>query len=365
MSDEAKFPGTERELPQATAAAFHAVDPVAPETAWDPRLPRSQQLNFFHSGAWARVLAESYGFRSAYFTARHSCQPRAVLPVMEASSWLARRRGISLPFTDECAAVADDSDSLAALTEQVRRHGESHAWTTWEYRGGRSLFPGAPASQSFHGHQLELGGNSSERFARLDGTARTAIRKAQQHRVSVEFSTGLDAVRIFHRHLCQTRQRHGLPPQPLHFFTAIHRHVLSQGHGWIAVARHQQTLVASAVFLHFGRSAIYKFAASDHTFRHLQANHLILWEALERYAQGGFSVFDFGRTSLSNAGLRRFKLAWRPKETVIDYVKYDFRRRCFTATQPDLATGWHNRIFRVLPQPVGRMLGALAYRHMA
>lgn len=347
------------------AAELRPTDPRARKNSWDQNLPRAGKTSFFHSEAWAKVLTESYGFRPAYFATTVAAQRRAILPVMEASSWLTRRRGISLPFTDECAAVADDPADIQPLTEQVLRHGQSESWTTWEYRGGRSSLAGAPASQSFHGHTLELGGNTSELFARLDGTARTAVRKAQQHGVAVEFSTTTEAVQIFHRHLCQTRQRHGLPPQPFRFFASIQRHVLAQGLGWVAVARHQQTPVASAVFFHFGRTAMYKFAASDHAFRHLQANHLVLWQALERYGQSGFSLFDFGRTAHSNPGLRRFKLAWRPKESAIDYVKYDFRRRCFTETQADLATGWHNRVFRLLPQPIGRAIGSLAYRHMA
>jgi hypothetical protein len=284
---------------------------------------------------------------------------------MEASSWLTRRRGISLPFTDECAAMGDDPAVIQALAERVLRHGESKSWTTWEYRGGRAPFDGAPASQSFHGHKLDLTGNATELFSRLDGTARTAVRKARQHGVTVEFSTDSEAMRIFHHQLCETRQRHGLPPQPFRFLASIQRHILGQGLGWVAVARHGNTPVASAVFFHFRQTAIYKFAASGHAFRHLQANHLVLWQAIERYAQNGFSTFDFGRTSLSNPGLRRFKLAWRPKESAIDYVKYDFRRRRYLELQTDLAAGWHNRIFRILPQPIGRAIGALAYRHMA
>jgi len=50
--------------------------------------------------------------------------------------------------------------------------------------------------------------------------------------------------------------------------------------------------------------------------------------------------------------------------TTIEYVKFDLRQGAF-ATETDNATGWHNRLFRALPQFISRMAGAALYRHCA
>ncbi|MBL9189545.1 MAG: GNAT family N-acetyltransferase [Opitutaceae bacterium] len=331
---------------------------------WDRRLSAFPSVGFFHSRAWAEVLVEAYGFRPAYFDSSvERCG--GVLPVMEVSSLIARKRGVSLPFTDECGFLGVESQTAKTAVKEVFAHAAARSWSSWEFRGGREPFGDAPVSQSYFGHTLPLKGTSEEIFGRIDGNARTSVRKALQCGVAVDFATDLGSVRIFHDQLCRTRRRHGLPPQPFGFFESIHRRILSAGLGVVAIARQAGRPVASAIFFHFGPSAIYKFAASEFEFRHLQANHLVLWRAIERYAALGFSQLDFGRTSRANKGLRHFKLAWRPKEHAIDYVKYDFRRARFVEAEPERTMGWHNRVFRLLPVPASKLIGAAIYRHFA
>lgn len=347
-----------------TAGAALAVSPLVDED-WDLRLKCSRGAGFFHSRAWARVLSDAYGFRPVYFESQGAAAGTLLLPVMEVSNWASRARGVSLPFTDECRILGDDTVAQKTAADAALRHGKKRAWASWEHRGGREAFGDVPVSQSFFGHTMPLSGTSEELFTRVDGNARTSVRKAIQSGVEVDFSTDISALRVFHDQLCGTRRRHGLPPQPFGFFAAIHRHALSAGLGVVAIARQAGRPVASAVFLHFGRSVIYKFAASDFEHRHLQANHLVLWRAIERYAALGFEQLDFGRTSRANKGLRHFKLAWRPKEHAIDYVKYDFRQARFVEGEKERTTGWHNRVFRLLPVSVSKIVGAAIYRHFA
>jgi len=71
-------------------------------------------------------------------------------------------------------------------------------------------------------------------------------------------------------------------------------------------------------------------------------------------------VLDFGRTSLDNDGLRRFKLGWGTRERRIDYFRYDPRKDRFV-TARDASSGWHNHIFKTLPIPLSRLIGAALY----
>lgn len=171
-------------------------------------------------------------------------------------------------------------------------------------------------------------------------------------------------VRVFYALLCQTRRRHGLPAQPFRFFAHIHRHILAPNHGQIVIARQGSRAVAAAVFFHFGGQAIYKFGASDERLQHLRANNRVMWDAIKWHAGQGFTSLDFGRTSLDNAGLRKFKLGWGAVERRIDYVRHDLRTGSF-ATVPDAAAGWHNHIFRLLPVSLSRLAGSVLYRHVA
>jgi hypothetical protein len=163
---------------------------------------------------------------------------------------------------------------------------------------------------------------------------------------------------------CQTRKRHGLPPQPYEFFLNIQRHVLSNNLGVIALASHKGEKIAGAVYFFLGGRAIYKYGASDLTQQNLRGSNLVMWEAIKWLAGKGAKSLHLGKTSQHNEGLRRFKLHLGAHEEVIDYVKFDLRQGRFV-TDTDAIAGWHNGVFRILPGFLSRAAGRLLYRHWA
>ena len=226
------------------------------------------------------------------------------------------------------------------------------------------MLPSAQASQTYYGHELSLIDNEQGLFAGLKGSVRRAIRKAEKLGLTVEILKDSEALREFYALQCRTRKKHGLPPQPLRFFLKIHEHILSREKGIIVLARQGRRTVAGAVFFHFGEQAIFKYGASNEAQQGLRGNDLVMWEAIKHYAGHGFKILNLGRTSLANAGLRRFKLAWGAREHVIEYMRYDLKMRAFVPGKDD-AFGWYNRVFRLLPIGVSRLVGALVYRHAA
>src|SRR5207245_164942 len=79
----------------------------------------------FHHPAWAKVLAECYGFRAfGLAVVDQAGQIQAGLPVLEVKRLLGAPRWISLPFTDHCAplvAVGGSSADLVAGLVAVQR----------------------------------------------------------------------------------------------------------------------------------------------------------------------------------------------------------------------------------------------------
>jgi len=341
--------------------------PVNPLTIsdWDRRLLQDfPSATIFHTAAWARVLANTYGYTPLYFRAGDPDKPTALLPLMEVDSWLTGRRGVSLPFTDECEPFCANAELFQALSDTVLTLGRERGWKYWESRGGQPTIPGARASTIFWGHRIDLQRDQAAIFDNLDDATRRAVRKAGKSDLTIEFSRELPAVRAFHELLIRTRRRHGVPVQPFAFFQNIQRHVLAPNHGQVILARHQGVPVAGAVFLHYGRTALYKFGASDERQQQLRANNRVMWEAIGHYAGGGYASLDFGRTSLGNEGLRRFKLGWGASERQIEYFRHDFRTGGAVSV-PDGSSGWHHRVFRLLPAFLSRLIGALLYKHIA
>jgi hypothetical protein len=331
---------------------------------WDSDLSNIPNASFFHGLTWARILADTYGFAPLYLRTDDGAPP-AFLPLMEVNSCLTGRRGVSLPFTDECDAPGAKQDSFDRLLRASLDYLSSRNWRYLELRGNESNLSAAVGSARFFGHEIRFSERTPEdAFAKFSNSTRGAIKKAEKSGVVVEAASKLEDMDAFYSLLCQTRQRHGNPPQPIKFFRELHRHAIEANSGLLLLARHQGSVVAGAIFLHSGQSAIYKYAASNSESRHLSANNLVLWRALERYTREGYSSMLLGRTSLENEGLRRFKLGWGSREYSIKYFRYAKKAREFVAGT-DNSSGWQTRIFKLLPQRLSRHLGALAYKHIA
>jgi hypothetical protein len=326
---------------------------------WDAPLTRRPDFSFFHGAAWTRVLVETYGFTPVWLAAEN-----ALLPLMEVDSWLTGRRGLALPFTDDCAPLGATEKNFQTLFQNAVALGKARGWKFIELRGCREFLGEAPASLSFYGHNLKLVADENLLFEKMDGSVRRAIRKAEKDGVTVEVLQTEKAVRDFYFLQCLTRKRHGLPPQPLGFFLNVWRHILSQNQGVVVLASHGGEAIAGGIYFFLGGRAIYKYGASDFRRQQLRPNNLVMWTAMKWLARHGATTLHLGKTSLANAGLRRFKLNLGAAEARIEYVKFDLRADRFVV-ETDGITGWHNRVFGAMPVFLSRLAGELLYKHWA
>jgi hypothetical protein len=348
--------------PEPIDKALGVVNPLK-VARWDEYVAAHAQASFFHGATWARVLRDTYGHEPCYFTRFSEDRLCTLLPMMEVSRPLAGRSGVSLPFTDECEPITGARTGLELFREAVR-YGQARGWRYLEWRGGKDLFEASPASLCFYGHTLDLSPPENRLFEGLHSAVRRAIRRADRSGVEVQIAHTLESMKAYYELHCKTRKKHGILPQPWKFFFNIYQHVLSKGNGFVALATFGQRPIAAAVYFHIAKRAIYKFGASDDEFQHLRANNKVMWEAIRWLAQNGHQSLHFGRTSMANAGLRRFKLSWGTAEYSVEYRKYDLRRREFVREQ-DKAFGWHNALFARLPLSLARCLGSFLYRHVS
>jgi hypothetical protein len=350
----------ERE-PFAAQDSVRFIDPAA-DGNWDSKVMSHPECSFFHSAAWAKVLKEAYGFRPCYAVLGSGGGLQALLPMMETRSWLNGCRGVSLPFTDECMPLLSDPRDASRLLAAAKKCGESRKWKHLEHRGGAHVFDSPAESVAFYGHKLRLDCSEEQMFGQFTGALRRAIRKGQRAGITVEISSSIEAVKSFFALHCRTRNRHGLPPQPFSFFRCIHKHVIDNGLGFVAVAKYRGRAVAAAIYFFFGTQAIFKFGASEEGLQELRGNNVTMWEAIKWLARNGFTELSLGRTSLNSEGLRRFKQGWGAEEYRVSYSNYDFRLKKYIVDK-DWAFGWHNQMFRMMPIFFARLVGAVLYRH--
>lgn len=330
---------------------------------WDQSVATLAGAGPFHGTAWTRVLRDAYGYRPCFFVEREHHRLKSVLPLIEVDSWFGGRRGVSLPFADAVAPLVPDEESFQRLYASALAWGRERKWRYLELRGGRAWFPQAPASTTFHRHIVPLENGEDAQFAACDDATRRAVRKAERAQLAVTFSQDLASVTSYYALHCVTRRRHGVPPQPFGFFARIHEHLIARGSGTVALARLGEQVVAGAIFLQAGKTALFKFGADDGSHRELRPGNLVLWRAIQHFRRAGAEVLDLGRTSLAQEGLRRYKLGWGSNEQRLEYFRHGFGHGEFLEV-PDEAAGWHTRIFRLLPPPLFRLAGRVLYPHL-
>jgi hypothetical protein len=346
----------------ADRPALRVEDPLA-RSDWDDLVATHPQATFFHGSAWARTLVESYGFKCRYVAAIQGGRLLGLLPVIEANSWLRGKRGVSLPFTDECAPLVSESVSAEALFKFALDEGQGRGWKYLEVRGGNEHFGEFSQSISYYTHTLPLTPTLEETFAKFDSAVRRAIRKAERSGVSVRFGNDLESVRAYYHLHCRTRTRHGAPPQPFYFFERLCKYVLQRDLGFIALAFHEERPISGAMFFRSRARAIYKYGASDERFQSLRGANLVFWRSIQKLIAAGTAELNFGKTIMSNEGLRKFKLGWGAQERIIHYARYGFYRQAFIE-MADLAGGISTAAFSRLPVFLSRWIGRYAYAHL-
>ena len=330
---------------------------------WDDRILAHERGSFFLTSSWARVLAESYGYQPRYFGEVRNGAFAALMPFMEVNSILTGKRGVSLPFTDQCEPITCSGTGIRTVLDSVIDHGKRSGWRYLELRPGTGMADDAQPFTSCYGHVLDLAPGTDALFTGLRDSTRRNIRRAKKAGVTVTVSSMPDGLREFCRMNWLTRREHGLPPQPACFFDNFQRHVLARDRGMVVLASYNGRTIAGSVYVHYGRKAVYKYGASDRRYQHLRANNLIMWEAIQRYSADAYASLDLGRTEPENDGLLQFKRGWGCGEQRINYYRYDLRSDAFVAGRLAVS-GAHTAFFRHMPLPLLKLAGTLLYRHV-
>ena len=329
---------------------------------WDELLFSDPSYSFFHSSAWAKVIYDTYKYKSLYHTTIKNNKIESLIPIMEVDSLYTGKRGVSLPFSDYCEPIFQNQNNIYDYMEYLINYGKSRNWSYIELRGGKVPSEIHPF-KSYYIHNLKLSLDHNVIFRNFRSNNRRNIKKAIKNSVKTQISHAFESVEIFYKLHCITRKRHGLPPQPFRFFANIFNNIISKGHGTIMTAHYKGKAISAAVYFHFGKKVIYKFGASDFRYQHLRANNLVMWEAIKWYCRNGYQKFCFGRTSPENKGLIQFKSGWNTKAKTLKYYKYHLRKNNFISINTN-STQVTNKVFSKMPIFFLRFIGTILYPHI-
>jgi CelD/BcsL family acetyltransferase involved in cellulose biosynthesis len=352
--------------PPVALAEHDVVELESSDLRWRSFVASHPETHVFHRPAWSQMIADCYGYRP-FVLASLDAEDAVIggLPVIEVRSLRGRPRWVALPFSDLCPPLLGPQLTTDAFARALDRARVAADIASLEVRSA------LPASGNTHLHgdavihttRLERDPNALLARCHRSQVQRNVRRAERERKLSIRRAeTSRELTRTYYGLHVGTRRRQGMPVQPRRFFEALWTHLLEPAEGYLLLADTGGEAVAGAVFLTGTETVTYKYGASNAEFWWLRPNHLLFWHALRESCEGGYRWFDFGRSDLSDQGLRSFKSGWAAEERPLVYAT-------FAEQAPEHGSGRGfaaaRAVLRHSPGWACRAAGELFYRYAA
>ncbi len=328
---------------------------------WDRYVDAHRRGNLYHRYAWRTVAEAAYGMKTPFLVARERAGGAVVgvLPLFVVDSLVSRYVTTSL-FGAYGAILADSAGARCALldeacrvTREVRaKHLKVKAIDEPVAPQGFSAFDlGAVAT-------LSLVGGEDATWKRVRGSARTAIRKAQQH--GLELRVGPAELPHFYDVLAGNYHRKGTPIYGYAIMETLARELRDSAE---AVTLWKDGKVISGALVIYDKDTVYvPFCSSRADAFRYNPNNLIYWEIMRRACARGMTTLDFGRSPL-DSGSMGFKLNWGAVTTPQPYFIYTAKGDPPALDVDDPTVKRLIQLWQRLPRPVADRLGPWVHGH--
>jgi FemAB-related protein (PEP-CTERM system-associated) len=325
---------------------------------WDACVRASAGWTHFHLYGWRGVMERVFGHECVYLACRGDDGVLAgVLPLVRVRSLAFGHYLVSMPFVNYGGPLGSDA-AVVALAEAAESLARQGGVKLLEMRSRRALPIALPASMRKITVVRDLpAGGSAALWKSLDAKVRSQVRRPQKDGVTVRF--GREEVGPFFRIFAHHMRDLGTPTQPRRLFDAI-----ADAFGedvWFGCAYLGDVPVAGGCGFHWGGEFEMTWASALTAHKKLSPNMLLYWAFMERAADAGLSVFNFGRCT-PEGGTHKFKRQWGSRDEALYW--YDWSPTAGTTTpSPDAgAYAWGPRLWKRLPVPVATALGPLIVR---
>lgn len=343
--------------------AVYSFNPLI-DPRWNTFLREHPKASVFHSTGWLESLRLTYGYEPfAITTSPPTAELTDAVVLCRIRSWLTGRRLVSLPFSDHCEPLVQDSRQLGHLLSGLKALEQAEGWQYIELRpvSEISALAGVQQTHTFLLHRLDLRPGLSHIIHGFHKDCiQRKISRAEREALRYEDGKSEELLRDFYRLVLVTRRRQGLPPQPLAWFRNL---IDCMGDGLkIRLAFKDGRVVAGILTLSFKDTLTYKYGCSDKKYANLGGMHLLLWRAIQEASAQGLAEVNMGRSDSDNHGLIEFKSRWGAIGSNLTYWRDRAGSCAFeTATWSRRVLGWGGAH---CPDFFLTTAGRLLYRHI-
>lgn len=303
------------ETKEISMQSVEVIDPVKDER-WTDFIKVHPLAEFCHHPGWKTVLENSFPHvHGYYFVLIDDNTIQAALPIFTVKSWIIGDRLVSIPYATLFDPLISTNDQFNTLFTHVKEFARNQGIKRIEL----DVFATSSLVQSDHlamssfyvMHCLKLSSDPEKLKKTFDRTCVVQkISRAMKSGLTLRAAESEADVDEFYRLYSMTRKRVGLPPQPIVFFRQLWKTFYPLGTLQILIATKESHALAALLLLKHGKRTSAEYIGYDWNYLNLNPHHFLFWHAIKAACEGGFEVFDFGRTAPTNIGLMDFKKRW-------------------------------------------------------
>jgi FemAB-related protein (PEP-CTERM system-associated) len=310
--------------------------------------------------AWLSVLHEGLGHAPYCLEAVEGAHTCGVLPLTFVHTWLFGRFLVSLPYLNTAGVVADDTESARLLVAEAVRLADKLQVKYLELRHEKGLQDAGLANSGSGKVHMRLGlpRTAGQLWNGFPAKVRNLVRKGQKHALTVAWG-GEELLPAFYAVFSHNMRDLGTPVYGRRLFLSVLRQFPGQAE--LCVVRAGKRAAAAALLLHGQGVTEVPSASALREFNGTSANMLMYWHLMERAAERGQGLFDFGR-STPDSGTYLFKKQWGARPEPAEWQYY---RRSGTGPEVRPDNPRYQRLIRLwkkLPVSLTRLLGPAIVR---
>lgn len=287
---------------------------------WEEYVGRRGQVPLSRHPGWLAVLAHGLGHTPCCLEATEAGKTRGLLALARVRSLLFGRFLVSLPYLNYGGVVADDPVTAGRLIDEAVQLADRLGVRYLELRHEQAVaHPKLVAARADKVHmRLPLASTPGKLWDQIPSKVRNQVRKGEKSGLTAAWG-GHDLLAEFHAVFSENMRDLGTPSYGRGLFAAV----LEQfpGRAEVCVIRAGRQPVATGLLLHGWGVTEVPSASSLRSHNHTCANMLLYWNLLQRAAERGQAVFDFGRSSQDGPTFR-FKKQWGATPTPAEWQVY-------------------------------------------
>jgi FemAB-related protein (PEP-CTERM system-associated) len=331
---------------------------AGPEAEWDACVQNAAGWTHFHRWGWKSVIERVFGHECLYLAARDTAgNVTGVLPLVHAKSLLFGDYLISLPFLNYGGPLGE-AGAVQALVQHAADIARERRVDLLELRSREALPVELPVSRRKITCLLDLtAGNADAVWQGLKSNVRRKVRHAQKEGFNVTFGLGqVDAFyEVFSRHMRDL----GTPTLPRRFFRTLAERFPEDI--WVGCAYHGDRPVAGGFGFQWAGELELTWVSALQEYHRSYPNMLLYWAFIERAANQGLSLFNFGRCT-PGGGTHQFKLQWGSRDVPLMWYQPVAGRRAATPSPHERAFAWGPVLWKRLPLALANALGPTIVR---